>query len=157
MFFLQKNYYDELKEYIHYDDISGIIINNLDWSGAYEWTTKFNAYWTGYLEKYMNANSNDNYYKSCRDYTYIIVDLTNEIKDPKIYQTYKFIEETIINFTNSLCMYSYDKCSMITSEQYSNVSYKKEFDDFLEDITYSRKNLQQIHKRLHCEEINKHV
>lgn len=30
MFFLQKNYYDELKEYINYDDISGIIINNLD-------------------------------------------------------------------------------------------------------------------------------
>lgn len=79
----------------------------------------------------MNDNSNYNHNKRCRDYTYVIVDLTNEIKDPKIYQTYKFIEETIISFTNSLGFYGYDKCSMITSEQYSNVSYKKEFDDFL--------------------------
>ncbi|SBS82030.1 hypothetical protein POVCU2_0013460 [Plasmodium ovale curtisi] len=83
MFFLQKNYYDELKEYINYDDISGIIINNLDY------------------------------------------------------------------FTNSLGFYGYDKCSMITSEQYSNVSYKKEFDDFLEDVTY-KDALDHIDAEITC-------
>ncbi|SBT56603.1 PIR Superfamily Protein [Plasmodium ovale wallikeri] len=152
-----KTYYEELERIMNYNEINDIIINNVLASKADNWMMQFHKYASDYLSKYMNADSNINADKRCRDFIYMMVDIIRSIHSSSASTSYELIESNITTFTSTMQMYGYEKCYMFSSDQYSNAEDKKNFDDFLENITYINRKLNDVNNSQYCTELEQYV
>ncbi|SBT33379.1 PIR Superfamily Protein [Plasmodium ovale wallikeri] len=148
---------EELKNRMHYEDINVIIINNGEASDANDWTKNFFTYADSYLKNYVDIESEIDGNKRCRDFTYMISEIIENIQKSDKHDDYEFIERNIKNFMINLNSYGYENCPMIESEDYSVIKKKKEIDDILHDITYIRDHMTEIPKSSECIEIKDHV
>ncbi|SBT72742.1 Plasmodium vivax Vir protein, putative, partial [Plasmodium ovale] len=146
-----------LEKIMNYNEINDIIINNDEASKADNWMTQFYNYANGYLTKYINADSNINNDKRCRDFVYMMVNIIRSIQSSSASTSYELIESTITNFTNTMKVYGYEKCYMFSSDQYSDAENKKQFDDFLENITYINRKLKDVNNSQYCTELKQYV
>ncbi|SBT33365.1 PIR Superfamily Protein [Plasmodium ovale wallikeri] len=146
-----------LKDTLHYEAIIEIIDNEEEASKTESWRTKFFNYADEYLRKYENTESMIYRNKLCRDFTYILVDIIQNIQNSVKSAEYDLIVTTIDNFKQSLKAYDYENCSMISKDAYSGVKDKKDVDDMLVDITYVKENIKEIMSSKECNVIKEYV
>ncbi|SBT01370.1 hypothetical protein POVCU1_066420 [Plasmodium ovale curtisi] len=86
-----------------------------------------------------------------------MVNIIRSIQSLSASTSYELIESTITNFTKTINVYGYEKCYMFSSDQYSDAENKEEFDDYLENITYINRKLNEVNNIQYCTELKQYV
>ncbi|SBT56514.1 PIR Superfamily Protein [Plasmodium ovale wallikeri] len=145
----------DAKDIIHYNTLESYVISKPEDVEIEKWITQFKTL----MEKYLMQSDREflrNQDKRCRDFQYLIFDITQiilKLKAGNFGKRHKW-KEDIVHFRDSIITTFPFLCNKISIIHKYNM---KNLDDFCEDSAFIEENLSDIQNSVHCESIVKNM